>query len=99
MNIECEDFSGILYYLVLNSPNGNDLCVLKLDGHLYVMGSSKPYQTYTEISNMILDEYCTLDLFYIRDNLSLGWMIQNGINERLLKEIGDELQGYKREVL
>jgi len=87
------DFKGTLYYIELNSKECPEMCLIEISQKYFVLGC-KPYEGthYDMYSNIIkLNLEDNVDLFFIRNKLSLGWLVDNPISKLLLERIVKEL--------
>jgi len=88
----CE-FKGTLYYIELNSEECPEMCLIEISQKYFVLGH-KPYEgtyydMYSNITKLNLEG--KVDLFFIRNRLSLGWLVDNPLSKLLLETIIKEL--------
>jgi hypothetical protein len=90
--LNCEDFSGNMYYVKLNSLNTKDLCIVEIDNHFFVLGydCSGAYGAYTDLIKEYMDN--KVDLFFIRNHISYGWQMDCYLSTLILQKIFEELK-------
>jgi hypothetical protein len=73
-NLVCDNFEGTLYYIQLDSQSLRELCLVEIEGDLFVL---KENEEAFGFYNELLEKYDRgiLDLFLLWNSLLLKWLI------------------------